>query len=606
MNTIWGLLDWIWPSSPIQLREDRQLSLATSLREYAPLRPAQLVRAPSTPSRARSQSSTAPNGTPSRTRTYSIKDRHDASVSRTSHRERRESYSSFSSWDQLERGEVDHERERERRLVENIKRHNAALLERVSSLEHDLSASRSQLASTQNDLSNISSTLTLSQSRATALEQALVDAHTSLHSLQSELLHLRTENAALLSSHSSTTTALEATTSELATLKSFLDKTDAWTGAQVVQAVKDLNNEIVQLGAAVSDEFAGTLDRKRQLWRAGDRDLVSASLGKTMAELLLTRDHKADPMLVGLALQAWEVHCCAQVFSAFCFGLPGDVDQFLHNLFAHMLKSESQAAACRWRSLTHAYTHSLLTSSSASPNHSPRHGHSRASLLDPETIITVHIRGILAILALAGCSAAPPTPSTSTHTLPSSSSSSTSNPAPLSLPSSQHPSLDRDYLRARFGGQLKQIVTRASTIATALREGIMSGTFDVVRVAKEGARFDPRAMADVFAPPPEMSRPSSPIKESPPALTPASVEEDGRVLCGVEFGLVCVSRRASPRSSPRAGSLAIDGEARENEHAGAHLRVDPDKAAPIHERSVLLKPKVLLQSVTDILDASEG
>jgi hypothetical protein len=253
----------------------------------------------------------------------------------------------------------------------------------------------------------------------------------------------------------------------------------------------------------------------------------------------------------------------------------------------------------------------------------PRSAHPPASLLDPDTLITVHIRGILAILALAGCAPAPPTPRTPARALP--------DPAAFSLPAAPTPpppapTPDRAYLRARFGGQLRQIVTRAGALAGALREGVMSGCFEVAGPgAREGARFDPRAMADALAPPPEMSRPASPVKAGPPPgdwlgekeAAAAAGKEEERVLCAVEFGLVSVQRSARPkrREDGKRAGLALDvgggisarvvGVDSLAPPSGVHLDSrDGGAGAQVREeRSVLLKPKVLLRSVTDVLDA---
>jgi hypothetical protein len=404
MNTIWGLLDWIWPSSnPIHLRDDRQLSLAATLREYAPPpRAAQIARAPSTPSRTRSHSNAA--ASPPLARAYttrdppsasSYRDRRDSySLAPAAHHDRRDSYShpppshrdrrdshsnppsthrdrrdshahahapsSFSSaasssWDQLERGDVEHERQRERARVDGLVAQNAALRDEATRLARALDVARAELAAAQQDLAHLSS-------RETALGDTY-ETERAAHEAE------RTAHEAERAAHAASRAALDATASELATLRAFLDKTDAWTGAQVVQAVADLNTEIVQLGAAVADAFflapAGVPDPDvkaenapaRVRGSAADRELVRASVGPTMASLLQAREHGADPTLVGLALQAWEVHCCAQVFGAFCFGLPGDVDRFLHGLYAHMLESSgaSLSASAPSTSLTFSF-----------------------------------------------------------------------------------------------------------------------------------------------------------------------------------------------------------------------------------------------------------
>lgn len=55
-----------------------------------------------------------------------------------------------------------------------------------------------------------------------------------------------------------------------------------------------------------------------------------------MCDLVKDGDHEQDPTVVQLAIQAWEVSCCRQIFEAFCWGIPPQVDQFLSEVFREM------------------------------------------------------------------------------------------------------------------------------------------------------------------------------------------------------------------------------------------------------------------------------
>ena len=126
---------------------------------------------------------------------------------------------------------------------------------------------------------------------------------------------------------------------ELASLKSFLSKTDDWSGAQLLQALADLNAEILQLAASIADEFAPSLradTRAPSAAKERDREIVGPALGKEMLKLLERREHAEDPTLVQFALQAWEVWCVSKVMEAFCYGLPAEVDEALKLLFERM------------------------------------------------------------------------------------------------------------------------------------------------------------------------------------------------------------------------------------------------------------------------------
>lgn len=143
-------------------------------------------------------------------------------------------------------------------------------------------------------------------------------------------------NESLMSSYMLAKRALHERNEEVASLKSFLSKTDEWSGAQLIQALRDLNSEIMQLAASVAEEFSPSLDRRVDLSRQSDRELVNSALGPIMTNLLATRDHVGDPTLVQFAIQAWEVCCVGRVLDAFCFGLPAEIDQFLSSVFERM------------------------------------------------------------------------------------------------------------------------------------------------------------------------------------------------------------------------------------------------------------------------------
>lgn len=127
---------------------------------------------------------------------------------------------------------------------------------------------------------------------------------------------------------------------ELAALRAFLDKTDTASGAEVLQAVADLNNEIVQLAAAVSDEFPFPQTRSgAPAWTLAQADLVRDTLGDELCRLLQYGEHGEDPTIVQFAVQAWEVHCCQAALDAFCAGLAPEVDAYLSALFEEMQTS---------------------------------------------------------------------------------------------------------------------------------------------------------------------------------------------------------------------------------------------------------------------------
>lgn len=280
MNSLWSIFDWIFP--PVRLSDDYDDPEAPD--GYISLRRHSFI----TPSRLRAQPHLeAPQGDWSR---------------------QRERYK-------------EHERERDRQLITTLEQDNAALRQRVAALEHDLRASNQALSSLQ------------------MLSTPPLSINAVLPSPPSPPLdpgELSTVFGALKVSQDLTHQALYERTEEVSSLRSFLSKTDDWSGAQLLQAMRDLNAEIVQLAASIADEYATVLDRRIDLSRLSDREFIEGALGRQIAELLARRDHAADPTLLQFAIQAWEVVCVNQILDAFCFGLPAEVDDILAAVFDRM------------------------------------------------------------------------------------------------------------------------------------------------------------------------------------------------------------------------------------------------------------------------------
>ncbi|KAH9928255.1 uncharacterized protein B0H18DRAFT_906836 [Fomitopsis serialis] len=498
MNSLWTLLDWILPS--VRLSDDLEDRYLTD-DGYS-------VASTLTAPRIRGQ--------------YSHELRRDWTRERDRDRER-----------ELDRERARiaiEDREKERQRAQLLERENAALQQRVAALERDLQSARQSLAT----FSVLSSPLPPANTLSATPRMYRTPSPNPVD--------LRTSYDSLLSSYKTAHRALQERTEEVASLKTFLSKTDEWSGAQLLQALRDLNAEIVQLAASVAEEFASALDRRVDLVRQSDRELLNSAIGPAMTNLLVTRDHSGDPTLVQFAIQAWEVFCVGRIMNAFCFGLPADVDQFLGGLFEQMNRTEPQATASRWRALTYNHSRRHLPLRPDAPSGSP-----------PATFLQLNdtnLRGLLAVLALSGC-----TDSRGVH---------------------------RDPLRSRFGAGLARICERAEHIAGAVREGVMSSVFEVswVNAGNVGRRderwFDWATMENVYA---------------------GHGSERSKVLCTVEFGLACVRHgswpdgdgAASKTSGTTSGSVNGNGVAANGGAEG------------LLARSVLLKPKVLLESVMDIL-----
>ncbi len=117
----------------------------------------------------------------------------------------------------------------------------------------------------------------------------------------------------------------------------FMTKTDSWSGAQVLQAVQDLNSEILQFAAAATE--LSSFDKKSHSSSKAAHQAVqetASRLGPNLARILSSRDHSQDPMLVQLALQGCISTCVARALTPFCMGFPSKPDGILSQIYAHM------------------------------------------------------------------------------------------------------------------------------------------------------------------------------------------------------------------------------------------------------------------------------
>ena len=211
---------------------------------------------------------------------------------------------------------------------------NGRLQEQVLSLQRQLEHIQADFSSTKMELEHQRSANTVLVSQKGQLSVELAQVCAAHRAQASEVHNLRTAYAELANS----VRTLESSGEELRSLKSFLTKTDDYSGQQIIQAVHDLNTEILQLAAAVSDEFPLTR-RSPGLWKESHCEFVREAIGDGLLALLRDSDHEDDPTIVQLAIQAWEVWCCHQVLDAFCAGAPPDVDRFLRDIFREMQSS---------------------------------------------------------------------------------------------------------------------------------------------------------------------------------------------------------------------------------------------------------------------------
>jgi len=233
-------------------------------------------------------------------------------------------------------------------------------------------------------------------------------------------------------------------------VETFLTKTDLWSGAQVIQAIRDLNSEILQFSASASEICAFDKQSRPSSRITQASSDTQARMGPHLTRLLAARDHAQDPILVQLALQGCASSCIARALSSsFCIGLSSKSDSILSGIYSHMYLFEPQPSSSRWRALTHRYVHNL---------HPGLEEHAVNDLA--ETIF----RWSSDVFITSGC---------------------------------VNPDTTPTLLRTSFSSQVQRIARAAYNVAQVTREEIMSTNFDVMGV-DYGQAFDDHKMSDAF------------------------------------------------------------------------------------------------------------
>ncbi|KAM6497492.1 hypothetical protein JOM56_007965 [Amanita muscaria] len=81
--------------------------------------------------------------------------------------------------------------------------------------------------------------------------------------------------------------------------EAYLSRTDTWSGAQVFQALQDINTGIFQFTVSATEIYASSLAIVTVLARSGQAmHDMSTCLGPGFARILASRDHSQDPLSV--------------------------------------------------------------------------------------------------------------------------------------------------------------------------------------------------------------------------------------------------------------------------------------------------------------------
>lgn len=300
----------------------------------------------------------------------------------------------------------------------------------------------------------------------------------------------RSRSQAPASIYSSMTAETE-TMAHARSLDVFLTKTDSWSGAQVIQAVEDLNTEITHFAASATESCiflprsAAVKRRSRGQPPPGPQATMTLEeameivpwLSPSLAQVLTTHEHSTDPLLVQLALQASIATCCARSLSLFCVGFPAKLDGLLGRVYGQLAVSEPQPTSSRWRALTHRSIRSLYP------------GLEEYAISE---LVTTMFKWAAAVFDVSGCS----------------------------------PKDKSDASMSTLRSQLRRIAEAVYKLSLVTREDILSTSFEVI-LAENGASFESANMSNAFS----------------DGHAPRASREGEKVLCTTELGLKCVTRR---------------------------------------------------------------
>lgn len=118
----------------------------------------------------------------------------------------------------------------------------------------------------------------------------------------------------------------------------YTTRTDSWSGAQILQAVRDINSEILQFAASATELCTFDRDSRPSSSRSVQAmHDTSSRLGPNLARILSNRDHSQDPILVQLALQGCVSVCIVRALASFCIGFSAKTDAILAQVYSKMV-----------------------------------------------------------------------------------------------------------------------------------------------------------------------------------------------------------------------------------------------------------------------------
>ena len=162
----------------------------------------------------------------------------------------------------------------------------------------------------------------------------------------------KNEYNALSNKYHSLKATLEQRTSELHGVQKFLTTADTFSGAEVINALRNLNEEVQQSTTYMVEwaveHFAFETPRTEQpAEEVVEQTRTSESLGVKLMQLLRTRDHRDNPILVEMALRAHLIYSLYWVASPWSMGQEEQSHNvYIDAIYQRMRESGETVSTC--------------------------------------------------------------------------------------------------------------------------------------------------------------------------------------------------------------------------------------------------------------------
>ncbi|KAF8552725.1 hypothetical protein OG21DRAFT_1415584 [Imleria badia] len=284
----------------------------------------------------------------------------------------------------------------------------------------------------------------------------------------------KNEYNALNHKHHSLKSTLEQRTSELQGVQKFLTTADTFSGSEVVNTLRKLNEEVQQITTFMA-EWAVENFVLETPPASIEQNRTTESLGMRFIQLLGTKKHNDNPTLMEIAFRAYLIYELYLVASPWGIGQEEQShNEYIDAIYQRIRETEGQAISGNWRALTRSYT-------------------LPACISDPEvahTFDTTIASGFSDILLAAGCTA----------------------------PKSEITSA----LWSKFGEKIHHFVSLAGQINKIIGVGVISEDFAVLVVWPDTV-FDATSMEDSY---------------DNGDRVQGTEEREEVVLCATDFGLM--------------------------------------------------------------------